>query len=137
MSITEQQTVAIPTGTFQADVVHSTVAFEVGYMGIGTFNGTVKQFEASLVDGQLNGTAQIATLETKDENLLAHLLAPDFFDAERYPKVGFSTTSVSVAATARSSSRARSRSRASPGPRRSPGRSSARSPTRTATSATG
>jgi polyisoprenoid-binding protein YceI len=95
MSITEQQEITIPAGTFNADPVHSSVAFEVGYMGIGTFSGAVKDFDASLADGQLTGAARIASLETKDENLHAHLLAPEFFDAERHPEVSFSTSAVS------------------------------------------
>jgi polyisoprenoid-binding protein YceI len=95
MSITEQQQVTVPEGTFAADPVHSSVGFEVQYMGVGTFGGNVKSFEASLTDGRLAGAARIATLETKDENLHAHLMAPDFFDAERYPEVSFTTASVS------------------------------------------
>lgn len=94
MSTTEAQQVTIPEGTFNADPVHSSVAFEVQYMGIGTFGGDVKTFQASLVDGRLSGGAQIASLETKDENLHAHLMAPDFFDAEHYPEVTFNTSSV-------------------------------------------
>jgi polyisoprenoid-binding protein YceI len=94
MSITEQPKTEVPSGTFQADAVHSSVAFEVQYMGISAFSGKVTDFEASLVDGRLTGSAQITSLETKDENLHAHLMAPDFFDAERYPAVSFSTTSV-------------------------------------------
>src|SRR5581483_1215331 len=89
MSITEQQ-VAIPTGTWQADAVHSAVGFEVPYMGIASFSGSVKQFEATLADGVLTGSAEIASLVTKDENLQAHLLSPEFFDAERHPRVSFS-----------------------------------------------
>ena len=91
MTITEQQTTSIPAGTFNADAVHSSVTFEVGYMGIGTFSGAVKDFDASLAGGRLTGAARIASLETKDENLHAHLLGPDFFDAERHPEVSFST----------------------------------------------
>lgn len=94
MSTTEQQTVTLPVGTYNADLVHSSVTFEVGYMGIGTFSGAVKEFTASLVNGQLDGSARIASLETKDENLSGHLLSPDFFDAERYPEVSFSTSTV-------------------------------------------
>jgi len=94
MSITEQQTIGVPTGTFQADNVHSSVDFEVPYMGIATFTGSVRDFDATLVDGTLQGAARIATLVTKDENLLGHLLAPDFFDAERHPEVSFSGTAV-------------------------------------------
>ena len=94
MSITEQQT-ALPTGTYTADRVHSSVAFEVEYMGIGAFGGTVKDFEATLEDGRLSGSARIESLETKDENLYAHLMSPEFFDAERHPVVSFSTETAS------------------------------------------
>ena len=90
MSTTEQhsvQTQALPTGTYGADRVHSTVAFEVAYMGIGLFSGTVSDFDAQLADGRLTGAARIATLQTKDENLTGHLMSPDFFDAERHPEV--------------------------------------------------
>jgi polyisoprenoid-binding protein YceI len=92
MSITEQKTVSIPTGTWKADVVHSSVAFEVPYMGISTFSGTVTDFDATLDDGRLAGAARIATLDTKDENFNAHLLSPEFFDGERHPEVTFRTT---------------------------------------------
>jgi polyisoprenoid-binding protein YceI len=91
MSITEQQT-AIPTGTWNADVVHSSVSFEVPYMGVATFTGAVKDFEATLDGGRLSGAARIASLETKDENLDAHLQSPEFFDAERFPQVTFAAT---------------------------------------------
>ncbi len=90
MSTITQQQVAVPAGTLHADVVHSSLGFEVQYMGIAFFKGAVKDFGASLVDGKLAGAANIASLETKDENLHAHLLAPEFFDAERHPEVAFS-----------------------------------------------
>ena len=88
-TITPQQQTAVPAGTLNADVVHSSLGFEVQYMGISFFKGAVKDFNASVVDGRLAGIARIASLETKDENLHAHLLAPDFFDAERHPEVTF------------------------------------------------
>lgn len=96
MSITQQQETALPTGTYSADRVHSSVAFEVEYMGIGAFGGSVKDFEATLEDGRLSGSARIESLETKDENLYAHLMSPEFFDAERNPVVSFSTEHASV-----------------------------------------
>ena len=86
---TIQQETGIPTGTFQADTVHSSVGFEVPY-AVATFSGTVTDFQASLTDSRLEGSAQIASLQTKDENLQAHLLSPEFFDAERHPEVRFS-----------------------------------------------
>ena len=92
MSTTEQKALSIPTGTWNADGVHSAVAFEVNYLGVSTFSGVVKEFEATLNDRLISGSAKIVSLETKDENLHAHLLAPDWFDAERFPEVSFAST---------------------------------------------
>jgi polyisoprenoid-binding protein YceI len=91
MSTIEQNGTALPTGTYGADRVHSSVAFDVEYMGIGAFTGSVSDFDAKLEDGRLTGSAKIASLHTKDENLTGHLMSPDFFDAERHPEVSFST----------------------------------------------
>jgi len=96
MSITEQSPTLLPTGTYNVDRVHSSVAFEVEYMGIGTFSGTVSDFDATLENGRLAGAARISSLEVKDENLHAHLLSPEFFDAERHPEVSFSTEKAQV-----------------------------------------
>ena len=95
MSATETKT-AIPTGTWTADVVHSAVGFAVPYMGIAAFSGAVTDFKATLADGRLSGAARIASLATKDENLDAHLRSPEFFDAERFPEVSFTTTGASA-----------------------------------------
>ena len=86
MSTIEQTKQAIPTGTWQADTVHSGVSFEVPY-AVATFTGEVPGFEAILENGTLTGVARIASLTVKDENLQAHLQSPEFFDAERHPEV--------------------------------------------------
>jgi polyisoprenoid-binding protein YceI len=87
MSTTIEQT-AIPTGTWNADTVHSSLAFEVPY-AVATFGGEVTDFEVSLADGVLAGKARIASLQVKDESLEAHLQSPEFFDAERHPELTF------------------------------------------------
>jgi polyisoprenoid-binding protein YceI len=92
MSSTETQ-VGIPTGTWQADTVHSHLAFEVPY-AVATFTGEVPDFEASLVDGALKGVARINSITVKEENLQAHLLSPEFFDAERHPEVTFVSSAI-------------------------------------------
>lgn len=84
MSTIEQQA----TGTFVADTVHSHIGFEVPY-AVATFSGEVTDFAASLVDGKLEGSAKIESIKVKDENLEAHLLSPEFFDAERHPVLAF------------------------------------------------
>jgi polyisoprenoid-binding protein YceI len=85
MSTIEQQA----TGTFVSDPVHSHVGFEVPY-AVATFSGEVTDFAASLADGRLEGSAKIESIQLKDENLQAHVLSPEFFDAERHPVLTFS-----------------------------------------------
>src|SRR3954464_4348821 len=84
---------ALPTGTWGADTVHSTVGFAVPYLA-GTFQGTFSDFDARLSDGGLRGTAKVASVQVKDPNLEAHLQGPDFFDAERYPELSFESKSI-------------------------------------------
>ncbi len=90
---TIEQTTAIPTGTWQADTVHSKLGFEVPY-AVSTFGGDVTDFEATLADGTLTGAGRVETLQVKDEQLKAHLMSPEFFDAERHPEVTFVSTAI-------------------------------------------
>jgi len=83
---------AVPAGTWQADPVHSHVSFEVTYAGVNTFRGSFKDFTATLADGRLEGSAKVASIDVKDEQLNGHLQTPDFFDAERFPEITFSAT---------------------------------------------
>ena len=88
-----------PAGTWALDPVHSTIAFEVDYLA-GTFKGDFRDVAASLaVDGataRLEGVAQVASIDVKDENLAAHLQSPDFFDAERHPELRFAAEDVAL-----------------------------------------
>jgi polyisoprenoid-binding protein YceI len=85
---------ALPTGTWQADKVHSTVGFAVPYLA-GTFQGTFSDFEAHLSGGALRGTAEVASVQVKDPNLEAHLQSPEFFDAERFSQLSFEAAEIS------------------------------------------
>ena len=81
-----------PAGSWGLDPVHSRVDFEVPYLA-GTFKGEFKEIASELaVEGghaSLEGTAKVASVDVKDENLAAHLQSPDFFDAERHPELRF------------------------------------------------
>ena len=83
---------AAPARTWQLDPVHSSIRFAVPYL-VGTFKGEFRDVDARLsVDGQrasLEGTAQVSSVDVKDENLAAHLQSPDFFDGERHPELRF------------------------------------------------
>ena len=89
MSTLESTTLA-PTGTtWAADPVHSSVAFEVEYAGGSTFVGGFRDFDATLEGSALAGSARVASVDVKDEQLSGHLQSPDFFDAERHPEISF------------------------------------------------
>ena len=94
-------TTATPTftGTWTLDPVHSTVGFEVDYMA-GTFKGEFHEIGAQLVvDGdcaRLEGSAKVASVDVKDENLSGHLQSPDFFDAEAHPELRFTAEDVDI-----------------------------------------
>ena len=90
----------IPTGAWSADGAHSRIEFAVDYM-TGTFRGTFSPFEATFeVDPDtglvLRGSANVADVKVQDENLEAHLQSPDFFDAERAPKITFESKDVEL-----------------------------------------
>ena len=84
---------ALPTGTWQLDPVHSSIGFEVAYMG-GVFRGQFREVEATIADGAVTGSAKVASVDVKDENLAAHLQSPEFFDVERYPELRFASTEI-------------------------------------------
>src|SRR2546423_8964678 len=88
-----------PTGTWKLDAVDSRVDFEVSYLA-GTFKGEFHEIRAELTAdaerASLEGTAKVASVDVKDENLAAHLQAPDFFDAERNPELRFSAEDVTI-----------------------------------------
>jgi polyisoprenoid-binding protein YceI len=87
MSTILEQTTAVPAGTWKADATHSNVGFAVKHMAVGSFKGGFDEFDAKLENGALAGTAKVASVNVKDEQLNGHLQSPDFFDTERYPTI--------------------------------------------------
>ena len=93
MPITTESTTSLPVGTWQLDPAHSHVGFELDYMG-GAFRGTFSPVEGSLTvdqegNAKLEGSANADAVKVQDENLNAHLLSPEFFDAQRTPVLRF------------------------------------------------
>jgi len=89
MSVIESTKEFAPAGTWSADPVHSNVSFEVAYAGVNTFRGGFRDFTATLTGEGLEGSAKVASVDVKDEQLNGHLQTPDFFDGERYPEISF------------------------------------------------
>ena len=93
MPVAEQQ---VPAGTWAVDKVHSSVGFAVKHI-VSTFRGTFEDYDAAVQVGEdgsakLTGAVRVASVNVKDENLEAHLQAPDFFEEER--RVGKSVQDV-------------------------------------------
>ncbi|MDQ3822202.1 MAG: YceI family protein [Actinomycetota bacterium] len=88
---------SLPVGTWHVDQTHSHVGFELDYMG-GVFGGSFSPVEATLTVGddgvRLEGSARADAVKVQDENLNAHLLSPEFFDAPRTPVLSFAATGV-------------------------------------------
>jgi polyisoprenoid-binding protein YceI len=92
MSTIASPTRKTPAGSWSADPVHSNVSFEIAYAGTNTFRGGFHEYSAGLQDGVLEGSAKVASVDVKDEQLNGHLQTPDFFDAERFPEITFRTS---------------------------------------------
>jgi polyisoprenoid-binding protein YceI len=97
MSTTTEIIQAVPAGTWSLDGVHSSIGFEIAYLG-GSFRGHFDDVDAALATegetGRITGSARVASVQVKDENLEAHLQSPDFFDAERHPELRFESTDI-------------------------------------------
>jgi polyisoprenoid-binding protein YceI len=94
MSVVESTIEFAPAGTWSADPVHSSVSFEVQYAGVSTFRGSFRDFSAVLTGSNLSGSARVASVDVKDEELNGHLLTPHFFDGERHPEIVFRAESL-------------------------------------------
>jgi polyisoprenoid-binding protein YceI len=93
MAVLTESRTALPTGTWVLDPVHSTIGFELPYLA-GTFRGHFTDVDAKLTADSLTGSARVASVDVKDENLAAHLQSPEFFDAERHPELRFESTDI-------------------------------------------
>ena len=93
MSTIEQ---TIPAGTWTLDPVHSRAEFAVKHSGIATFRGHFTQVDATLDEGVLTGSVDVASVDTAVDQLKGHLLSPDFFDAEQHPQITFRASDLTV-----------------------------------------
>ncbi|MBS1646013.1 MAG: YceI family protein [Bacteroidetes bacterium] len=79
------------------DPTHSEVGFKVKHLMITNVNGSFASFsgqaetedETSFKNPSISFEADIASINTGNEQRDAHLKSPDFFDAEKFPKLQF------------------------------------------------
>jgi polyisoprenoid-binding protein YceI len=88
----------VPAGVWAVDRTHSSVRFEVEHMGISPFGARFTDLDAVLASHaagvELQGRVRVVSVDVQDETLQAHLMAPDFFDVERYPEIEFRSTAI-------------------------------------------
>ncbi len=89
---------SLPTGTWKVDPVHSSVEFQVKHLGIATVKGQFNEFEGALEIGptgaQAYGTVKTASVNTREPARDDHLRSADFFEADTYPEIAFSSTAI-------------------------------------------
>jgi polyisoprenoid-binding protein YceI len=98
MSTTETRTI-IPAGTWAIDPVHTSVGFQVTDTteGFSTASGRFTDVEGRFEGGEtpsITGTIRVAGLRTDNEQRDAHLLSPDFLEADKHPEIQFASKSV-------------------------------------------
>jgi polyisoprenoid-binding protein YceI len=91
---------AIPAGTYTTDGVHSNAGFAVKHM-LATFRGSFATINASVTVDEngaatLTGSVPVDSVVVKDENLVAHLQSPEFFDSEQYPEIRFDSVELAI-----------------------------------------
>jgi polyisoprenoid-binding protein YceI len=86
---------------FSIDKAHSEVGFGVKHMMISTVRGKFTRFDADVqLDpahveaAQVTARVEAASIDTGEEKRDGHLRSADFFDAEKYPTLTFTSTSV-------------------------------------------
>jgi polyisoprenoid-binding protein YceI len=95
--VAQQSETAIPAGMWNIDPVWSALGFEVKKLGIAAIKGRALGFEGTVIGGSqpsIEGIVDVSSITSFDETRDAHVQSPDFFDAERYPKIRFHSTSV-------------------------------------------
>jgi polyisoprenoid-binding protein YceI len=98
-----ESTAAVQPGTvtWQLDPAHSSVEFAVKHMMMTTVRGRFKDAKATITGDEehpegccVEVEIAAASVDTGAPDRDVHLRGPDFFDAERYPKITFRSTKV-------------------------------------------
>jgi polyisoprenoid-binding protein YceI len=83
------------------DKSHSKVQFDVAHLVISEVTGQFKSFDGSVLsdkpdfsDAKIEVNIDVNSINTDDEKRDGHLKSPDFFDANKYPKITFKSKSL-------------------------------------------
>jgi len=83
------------------DKPHSNIKFSVTHLVISEvegsfkdFDGTVEHTKPDFSDAKINFTIKVASIDTDNEKRNGHLKSTDFFDAEKFPEITFTSSSL-------------------------------------------
>lgn len=83
------------------DTNHSEVAFKIKHLVISNASGKFTAFEGTATatkddfsDAKITFSADVDSVHTGNEQRDGHLKSPDFFDAEKFPKISFVSASL-------------------------------------------
>lgn len=96
---------AVYAQTWKLDKAHANLKFTVTHLMLSDVDGNFKDFDATITsskadfsDAKFSFTAQVASVNTDNEKRDAHLKSPDFFDAEKFPTMSFTSTAITKTA---------------------------------------
>ena len=94
---------AVATRTHKIDKSHSEATFQVRHLltkvrgRFSDFDGTIDLDEAQPEQGSVSITIQAASIDTNEPARDTHLRSADFFSAEEYPTLSFTSTGIAPA----------------------------------------
>ena len=87
--------------SWSIDAAHSSISFKVRHLGISNVRGEFLAYDAEiLMDGadlstlSVNANIETASIDTGNERRDGHLRSDDFFAAEEFPNMTFTSTGV-------------------------------------------
>lgn len=87
--------------SWKIDPSHTRIEFSIKHMMIAkvrgwfeTYDGTIHPETENLTASWVEGTVEVDSINTNDEQRDAHLRSADFFDVEKYPKMRFRSTRI-------------------------------------------
>ncbi|MFC3200190.1 YceI family protein [Parapedobacter deserti] len=88
--------------TWKLDPAHSELTFKVKHLVITTVTGYFRSFDGTIVTedesdfttGKVDFTIDTASIDTNQAQRDEHLKSADFFDAEKHPRITFTSTAI-------------------------------------------
>jgi len=95
-------TATLTTTKWGLDQAHSEIRFKAKHMMISTITGEFKNYDVTIetededfTTAKVEYTADVSSIDTGNEQRDGHLRTNDFFNPEQFPKIKFSSTSMS------------------------------------------